>query len=170
MTQAGLKSDLDRSDLTKEKTGVFTGSYAINPVNNQKIPVWVADYVLMGYGTGAIMAVPCHDTRDFEFAKTFSLHVPCIMDPDTKDQALREEVLQGKACWTEDGRYMNSSNQETGLDINGQSKEQGIATTIQWLGEHELGQEAINYKIRDWLVQPAAILGRTFPGHPLGGW
>ena len=89
---AALKSDLDSTDLAKEKTGVFTGRYAINPVNNKKIPIWVADYVLTGYGTGAIMAVPAHDTRDFEFAEKFGLDIDCIMDPDTNDADLREKV------------------------------------------------------------------------------
>jgi leucyl-tRNA synthetase len=161
--QAGLKTELDRSDLSKEKSGVFTGSYAINPVNRQQIPIWVADYVLMGYGTGAIMAVPGHDTRDFEFATTFSLPIPCILDPDTGDQELRDRVLKGKACWTGDGRYVNSASQETGLDINGLSKEKGIASTIQWLEEHRLGNEAINYKIRDWLFSRQRYWGEPFP-------
>ncbi len=82
---AALKSDLDRTDLAKDKTGVFTGRYAINPVNNQPIPIWVADYVLMGYGTGAIMAVPAHDTRDFEFAKNLNIPVICILDPESAE-------------------------------------------------------------------------------------
>jgi leucyl-tRNA synthetase len=163
VAQAGLKSELDRSDLSREKSGVFTGSYAINPVNNFKIPIWVADYVLMGYGTGAIMAVPCHDTRDFEFATAFSLSIPCILDPDTDDQALREEVLQGKACWTGDGHYINSSSEDTGLNINGLSKEDGIANTIKWLHRHQLGEEAINYKIRDWLFSRQRYWGEPFP-------
>jgi len=161
--QAGLKSELDRSDLSKEKSGVFTGSYAINPVNKQQIPIWVADYVLMGYGTGAIMAVPCHDTRDFEFATAFSLPIPCILDPDTNDEELRTQVLQGKACWTGDGSYVNSSSMETGLDINKLAKEQGINTTIQWLEENKLGKEAINYKIRDWLFSRQRYWGEPFP-------
>ncbi|MEN8157981.1 MAG: leucine--tRNA ligase [Bacteroidota bacterium] len=161
--QAALKSDMDRSDLSREKTGVFTGSYATNPVNNNSIPIWVADYVLMGYGTGAIMAVPGHDTRDFEFANAFSLPVQCIMDPDTEDTGLRQEILNGKACWTEDGSYVNSSDAGTGLDINGLSKEKGIATTIAWLGEHRLGKEAINYKIRDWLFSRQRYWGEPFP-------
>ena len=161
--QAGLKSELDRSDLSREKTGVFTGSYAVNPVNNSRIPIWVADYVLMGYGTGAIMAVPCHDTRDFEFASTFSLPILCIMDPAVEDQALRRKVLEGKACWTEDGSYVNSSDKETGLDINGLSKEKGIARTIGWLQENNLGKEAINYKIRDWLFSRQRYWGEPFP-------
>jgi len=160
---AGLKSEIDRSDLSKEKSGVFTGSYAINPVNQQKIPIWVADYVLMGYGTGAIMAVPCHDTRDFEFATAFSLPIPCILDPQSDDQELRDQVLKGKACWTGDGAYINSSSEETGLNINGLSKEQGIANTIHWLEENKLGTEAINYKIRDWLFSRQRYWGEPFP-------
>jgi len=163
VAQAGLKSELDRADLSKEKSGVFTGSYATNPVNQQQIPIWVADYVLMGYGTGAIMAVPCHDTRDFEFATAFSLPIPCILDPDTDDPELREQVLQGKACWIGDGSYVNSASEATGLNINGLSKEQGIAATIQWLTENELGTEAINYKIRDWLFSRQRYWGEPFP-------
>ena len=142
---------------------MFTGTFAINPVNNQEIPIWVADYVLMGYGTGAIMAVPCHDTRDFEFATAFSLPIPCILDPHTEDQELRSQVLEGKACWTGDGSYVNSASQETGLDINGLSKEEGIATTIQWLEKNTLGTEAINYKIRDWLFSRQRYWGEPFP-------
>ncbi|MEN8202482.1 MAG: leucine--tRNA ligase [Bacteroidota bacterium] len=163
VAQAGLKSDLDRSDLSREKTGVFTGRYAINPVNKQRIPIWVADYVLMGYGTGAIMAVPGHDTRDFEFASAFSLPVLCIMDPETSDQELRSSVLAGEACWTEDGSYVNSSDQGTGLDINGLSKEQGISKTTRWLEERGLGKFAINYKIRDWLFSRQRYWGEPFP-------
>ena len=88
---ASLKSDLDRTDLAKDKTGVFTGRYAINPVNHKKIPIWVADYVLTGYGTGAIMAVPAHDTRDFEFAEKFNLPIICIQDPDVADPDQKKE-------------------------------------------------------------------------------
>ena len=107
---SALKSDLDRTELAKEKTGVFSGSYAINPLSGKKIPIWIADYVLMGYGTGAIMAVPAHDTRDFEFAKTFNIPVNCILDPKSADDNLRDKVLAGEACWTEDGAYINSAN------------------------------------------------------------
>jgi leucyl-tRNA synthetase len=161
--QASLKSDLDRSDLSREKTGVFTGSYAINPVNRQRIPIWVADYVLMGYGTGAIMAVPGHDTRDFEFARTFSLPIHCIMDPELEDQELRSEILAGNACWTEDGTYINSADKTTGLDINGLSKTEGINRTIGWLEERQLGKAAVNYKIRDWLFSRQRYWGEPFP-------
>jgi leucyl-tRNA synthetase len=163
VAQSGLKSELDRSDLSREKTGVFTGTYAINPVNNQQIPIWVADYVLMGYGTGAIMAVPGHDTRDFEFAQAFSLPILCIMDPVGADKELRNLVLNGTACWTEDGSYVNSAHEGTGLDINGLSKELGISTTITWLQDRELGKSAINYKIRDWLFSRQRYWGEPFP-------
>ena len=161
--QAGLKSDLDRSDLSREKTGVFTGSYAINPVNNQRIPVWVADYVLMGYGTGAIMAVPGHDTRDFEFAKAFSLPVVCIMDPALEDEEQRASILAGESCWTEDGSYIHSADPHTGLDINGLSKKAGIEQTILWLESRGLGKPAVNYKIRDWLFSRQRYWGEPFP-------
>ncbi len=160
---ASLKSDLDRTDLAREKTGVFTGRYAVNPVNGKKIPVWVADYVLLGYGTGAIMAVPAHDTRDFEFAKKFGLPVEPIMDPAGTDQETREKVLNHNACWTGDGIYINSADAETGLDINGMNKENGICTVIKWLEEKELGKEAVNYKLRDWLFSRQRYWGEPFP-------
>lgn len=158
---AALKSDLDRTDLAKEKTGVFTGRYAINPVNNEKIPIWVADYVLMGYGTGAIMAVPAHDTRDFEFAKTFNIPINCILDP--KDVENRGEILAGDACWTEDGEYINSASPETGLDINGLNKAEGIEKTVAWLEERGLGKATVNFKLRDWLFSRQRYWGEPFP-------
>ncbi len=161
--EASLKSDLDRTDLAKEKTGVFTGSYAINPVNNRKIPVWVADYVLTGYGTGAIMAVPAHDERDFEFACKYELPVECIMKPDTEDLGLAEKVLNGKECWTEDGIYINSSDNATGIDINGLKKEEGVRKTIEWLDRNDLGEAKVNYKLRDWLFSRQRYWGEPFP-------
>ena len=160
---SALKSDLDRTDLAKEKTGVFTGRFAINPVNGVKIPIWVADYVLMGYGTGAIMAVPAHDTRDFEFAQAFDLPIICIMDPKGASEELRAKVLSGEACWTEDGAYINSENKETGLNINGLSKDKGILTMISFLGEKGIGKSAINYKLRDWLFSRQRYWGEPFP-------
>jgi leucyl-tRNA synthetase len=160
---AALKSDLDRTELSKEKTGVFTGRYAINPLTGEKIPIWVADYVLMGYGTGAIMAVPAHDTRDFEFAKTFGLPVVCILDPGNAAPGLREKVLRGDACWTEDGAYINSANPGLGLDINGMSKQKGIETVINWLEKNKLGKATVNYKIRDWLFSRQRYWGEPFP-------
>ncbi len=158
-----LKSDLDRTDLAKDKTGVFTGRYAINPVNNKKIPVWVADYVLTGYGTGAIMAVPAHDTRDFEFARKFGLEILCIQDPDVNDPDQRKRILSGDECWTEDGRYINSSDDTTGIDINGLDKKTGIEKMTAWLEEKKLGRARINYKLRDWLFSRQRYWGEPFP-------
>jgi leucyl-tRNA synthetase len=160
---SSLKSDLDRTDLSREKTGVFTGRYAINPVNNKKIPVWIADYVLTGYGTGAIMAVPAHDTRDFEFAQKFNLPVVCIMDPDVKDPEQRTRILEARECWTEDGRYINSSDASTGIDINGMNKETGILHIIKWLESGNLGKAKVNYKLRDWLFSRQRYWGEPFP-------
>jgi leucyl-tRNA synthetase len=158
-----LKSDLDRTDLAKEKTGVFTGRYAINPVNNRKIPVWIADYVLTGYGTGAIMAVPAHDTRDFEFAHKFDLPIVCIQDPDVKDPEQRNRILNSEECWTEDGKYINSSDPTTGIDINGLNKDAGIAHITRWLETECLGSAKVNYKIRDWLFSRQRYWGEPFP-------
>ena len=158
-----LKSDLDRTDLAKEKTGVFTGRYAINPVNKKQIPIWVADYVLTGYGTGAIMAVPAHDTRDFEFAQKFNLPIICIQDPDVSDPEQKKRILAGTECWTEDGKYINSSDKSTGIDINGLNKEAGIAQITAWLESEKLGSSKINYKIRDWLFSRQRYWGEPFP-------
>jgi leucyl-tRNA synthetase len=163
VTAAALKSEMDRTDLTKEKTGVFTGRYAINPVNGNKIPIWAADYVLTGYGTGAIMAVPAHDTRDFEFATKFDIPVICILDPVSADEELRKQVLAGTACWTEDGAYINSSSSFTGLDINGMNKEKGIQTIIDWLVKTKKGEGKVNYKMRDWLFSRQRYWGEPFP-------
>jgi len=160
---AALKSDLDRTDLAKEKTGVFTGRYAINPVNQKRIPVWIADYVLTGYGTGAIMAVPAHDTRDFEFAQIFKLPIVCIQDPAVNDPEQRQRILNGDECWTEDGKYINSSDASTGLDINGMNKEAGIAHITGWLESKKLGVAKINYKLRDWLFSRQRYWGEPFP-------
>jgi leucyl-tRNA synthetase len=160
---AALKSDLDRTELAKDKTGVFTGRYATNPLTGKQIPIWIADYVLMGYGTGAIMAVPAHDNRDFEFAKKFNIPVVCILDPVAADPGLREKVLAGDACWTDDGAYINSDNPLLSLDINGMSKKEGIKTVIDWLGERDLGKATVNYKIRDWLFSRQRFWGEPFP-------
>ena len=163
ISAASLKSDLDRTDLAKEKTGVFTGTYAINPVNHKKIPVWVADYVLMGYGTGAIMAVPAHDERDFEFAKKFEIEITCILDPDVTDREQRERIIAGNECWSGDGRYINSTNKELNISLDGLNVEEGISTITKWLESRNLGIHRVNYKLRDWLFSRQRYWGEPFP-------
>jgi leucyl-tRNA synthetase len=152
---AATKSDLDRTDLAKEKTGVFTGAYAINPVNGQKIPVWISDYVLISYGTGAIMAVPAHDERDFEFANKFGLAIIPVVQPPDKEQA--ELVEQGKLCFIGDGKAINSG-QFDGLPTAA-FKEQ----ITDWLQQKGLGRKAVNYKLRDWLFSRQRYWGEPFP-------
>ncbi|MBT6326114.1 MAG: leucine--tRNA ligase, partial [Bdellovibrionales bacterium] len=145
--QAGKKSDLERTELAKEKTGVFTGTYAINPVNNEKIPVWIADYVLSTYGTGAIMAVPAHDQRDWEFAKEFNLPIISVLDGGNID----EEAFTG------DGTHINSGF----LDSLG--KEEAIEKMISWLEEKNVGSKTTNYKLRDWIFSRQRYWGEPFP-------
>nr|WP_321296229.1 leucine--tRNA ligase [uncultured Sphaerochaeta sp.] len=142
------KSDLERTDLAKDKSGVFSGRYAINPVNNKKIPIWIADYVLISYGTGAIMAVPAHDTRDWEFAKKFNL--PII-------EVLKSEVDVQQEAWTEDGIHVNSS------FLDGLNKDDAIAAMLAWLEEQKLGKKAINYKLRDWIFSRQRYWGEPIP-------
>jgi leucyl-tRNA synthetase len=153
--EAARKSDLDRTDLAKEKTGVFTGGYSVNPVNEQKIPIWISDYVLISYGTGAIMAVPAHDERDFEFATKFSLPIVPVVKPDDPEQA--ELVERGELCFVGDGTAINSA-QFDGLKT-AQFKEQ-ITNRLQ---DKHLGKKAINYKLRDWLFSRQRYWGEPFP-------
>ena len=146
--EAARKSDLDRTDLAKEKTGVFSGSYAINPVNGKKIPIWIADYVLISYGTGAIMAVPAHDTRDWEFAKKFNL--PII-------EVLKSEVDVQEQAWTEDGIHVNSG------FLDGLNKADAIAKMLEFLEEKKCGHKAVNYKLRDWVFSRQRYWGEPIP-------
>ena len=155
--KAASKSDRDRQEATKTKTGVFTGSYAINPVNGQPVPVWIADYVLWGYGTGAIMAVPAHDERDFEFAKQFNLPVIAVVDPGDSDEYDRREVLAGNQCCSETGVSINSANYN-GLTTS--DFKQRITVDLAAAG---LGREAVNYKLRDWLFSRQRFWGEPFP-------
>jgi leucyl-tRNA synthetase len=142
------KSDLERTDLAKDKSGVFTGSYAINPVNGKEIPVWIADYVLISYGTGAIMAVPAHDTRDWDFAHKFEL--PII-------EVLKSEVDVQTEAWTEDGTHVNSD------FLNDLNKEDAIEKMMAWLEEKNCGHKAINYKLRDWIFSRQRYWGEPIP-------
>jgi leucyl-tRNA synthetase len=153
--KAARKSDLDRTDLAKDKTGQFTGAYAINPVNDTKIPIWISDYVLISYGTGAIMAVPAHDDRDFAFATKFNLPIIQVVAPGDPSDA--ELVKQGKLCFTGDGTAINSG-QFTGLSTPEFKKK--IAA---WLETKKLGKETVNFKLRDWLFSRQRYWGEPFP-------
>ena len=147
IAETAKKSDLKRTDLAKEKTGVFTGAYAINPVNGKEIPIWIADYVLASYGTGAIMAVPAHDERDYEFAQTFDLEIlPVIEGGDTST-----------AAYTEDGAHINSD------FLNGLNKEEAIEAMNQWLEEHGVGKKEVSYRLRDWLFSRQRYWGEPIP-------
>ncbi len=141
------KSDLERTELSKEKTGVFTGAYAINPVNNKKVPIWIADYVLVSYGTGAIMAVPAHDERDYEFAKKFDLEIiPVLAGGDVSQSA-----------HIEDGEHINSG------FLDGKNKEDAIKMMIDWLEENNCGCAKVTYKLRDWLFSRQRYWGEPIP-------
>jgi leucyl-tRNA synthetase len=158
--QTASKSDLARTDLAKEKTGVWTGSYAIHPITEKQIPIWIADYVLMGYGTGAVMGVPAHDERDFEFAKQYDLKILPVVSPDAPHE-IKEEVISGNRCWTEEGTLINSSHGT--CKINGQGVEEAKKTIIAWLEQHKKGERTVNYKLRDWLFSRQRYWGEPFP-------
>jgi len=163
------ESDLFRTELNKDKTGVFTGCYAINPVTNQPIPIWISDYVLMSYGTGAIMAVPAHDERDFEFAKKFNLPIvpvkkPIVTSSDTEQVSAEQiitEVLAGNRCWPGEGDYINSENQE--ISLHGLNLAQAKEAISNWLETKDLGKKTTTYKLRDWLFSRQRYWGEPFP-------
>lgn len=141
------KSEMERTELNKDKSGVFTGAYAINPVNDKKIPIWISDYVLMTYGTGAIMAVPAHDERDYEFAKKFDLEIiPVLEGGDITKEA-----------WTQDGVHINSG------FMDGLNKEDAINAMLEWLESKNLGKKKINYKLREWIFARQRYWGEPIP-------
>ena len=150
-TDIAAKSDLERQE-NKEKTGVFLGTYATNPVSGKKVPIFIADYVLTGYGTGAIMAVPAHDTRDYEFAQAFGLPITEVVSGGNVEEE----------AWTEDGALVNSAN-DKGLDLNGLNKVEAIAKAIEWLKKDGCGREKVQYKLRDWLFARQRYWGEPFP-------
>jgi leucyl-tRNA synthetase len=150
-TKAANKSDLERTELAKDKSGVFTGSYAINPVNGQKIPIWTSDYVLISYGTGAIMAVPAHDERDYEFAKTFDLPIVEVISGGN----IEEEAFTGN------GVLVNSANDE--ISLNGMEVVESKAAITAWLEAKGVGAGKVNYKLRDWLFSRQRYWGEPFP-------
>lgn len=146
--QAARQSDIEREAVDKEKTGVFTGGYAINPVNKERIPIWIADYVLMSYGTGAIMAVPAHDERDFAFAKKYGLPIVEVIHPEGQSEAgALESAYIGPGV-------MVNSDQFNGTKVNTEKgrKNPGIGAVIDWLQEQGVGKESVNYRYRDWLI------------------
>lgn len=159
--QVSAKSDLERTDLAKEKTGVWTGAYAINPINDALIPIWIADYVLMGYGTGAVMGVPAHDPRDFAFAKQYGLDVIPVIKPDAESEEVVQQVLSGDLCWTGDGVHINSS--RGGLSINGLTCQAAKESIIDHLTLHGKGEKTITYKLRDWLFSRQRYWGEPVP-------
>lgn len=145
--QIATKSDLERTDLNKDKTGAFTGAYGVNPINGEQLPIWIADYVLSSYGTGAIMAVPAHDERDYDFAKKFELPIRPVIEGGDVTQA----------AYTGDGLHINSD------FLNGKNKADAIAETITWLEEHEKGHEQVNYRLRDWIFSRQRYWGEPIP-------
>jgi leucyl-tRNA synthetase len=166
--EVARKSDMERTELSKEKTGVWTGSYAIHPVTGKEIPIWIADFVLMGYGTGAIMAVPSGDGRDFEFAQIFSLPIIPVVSPsddaieqdDLKErsiEAFKKDVLEGKDNWIKNGTMINSD------FLNGLSIESAKEKMTQWLEKQGKGTKCISYKLRDWLFSRQRYWGEPFP-------
>ncbi|WZO97953.1 leucine--tRNA ligase [Isosphaeraceae bacterium EP7] len=174
------KSDIDRTDLSKTKTGVFTGAYAVNPASGEPVPIWIADYVLLGYGTGAIMAVPAHDQRDFEFAQAFNLpiravvlpddawidtHAPEGLDGDSTVDAWRAHYIRNPGLFPVafggEGRALNSRNPE--IDLDGRATAEAKASMANWLTEQKLGRKTVNTKLRDWLFSRQRYWGEPFP-------
>ncbi len=145
--ETSRRSDLERTDLNKDKTGVFTGAYAINPVNGEKVPIWISDYVLASYGTGAVMAVPAHDDRDYEFAKKYDLPIKRVIEGGDLD----------KAAVTEDGKHVNSS------FLDGLNNEEAKKKMVEWLTDHKAGHKKVNYKLRDWIFSRQRYWGEPIP-------
>ena len=156
--EAAKKSDLERTDLAKSKTGVFTGAYAINPLTEQKIPVWISDYILISYGTGAIMAVPAHDERDFEFAAQFNLpKIKVVADAEEWESGKRDFSEEPKACTTEDGYSVNSK------QFDGLKTEEAKTKITEHLENLGLAKRAVNYKLRDWIFSRQRYWGEPIP-------
>lgn len=170
--EASAKTDLQRTDLAKEKSGVWTGAFARNPATGKQIPIWVADYVLMSYGTGAVMGVPCSDERDFAFAEQYALPIQAVIDPDFKahpesvpeeesPQSFRLDVLAGKKCWPLTGLLINSENKE--ISLNHCEIEAAKEKIASWLEKKGEGEKTVTFKLRDWLFSRQRYWGEPFP-------
>lgn len=157
LKKTASKSDLERTDLSKEKTGVWTGHFVINPATKKEIPIWIADYVLSGYGTGAIMGVPGHDERDFEFAQKFNLPITNVIDPALEQEGMRLAFLSGKKCWTGNGRMVGSG------FLDGLSTSEAVEKASQWVEREKIGVRTTTYKLRDWLFSRQRYWGEPFP-------
>lgn len=169
---SAAETEAERTDITKKKTGIFTGSYATNPVNGKEIPIWISDYVVLGYGTGAIMSVPAHDERDFEFAQIFKLPIFPVyepevdlnsgLNPERSDlQTVKQEVLEGKRCWPGPGKSIQSANDE--ISLNGLKVEEAQKRIVKWLEQKGIGKAMVTYKLRDWLFSRQRYWGEPFP-------
>ncbi|MBR2706217.1 MAG: leucine--tRNA ligase [Mogibacterium sp.] len=151
--KARRMTDIERTSTTNEKTGVFTGRYAVNPVNGKDIPIWISDYVLMGYGTGAIMAVPAHDQRDFDFAKAFGLEIIPVVDPE--DPSI--DLYDLKEAFVAEGKMINSG------QFDGLNNREAIPKMIEWLNEKGIGDKTVNFRLRDWLISRQRYWGTPIP-------
>ncbi|MDP2776204.1 MAG: leucine--tRNA ligase, partial [Anaerolineales bacterium] len=160
--QAARQTDIQRGAVDKEKTGVFTGAYAINPVNQERIPIWIADYVMMSYGTGAIMAVPAHDERDFAFAKKYELPIVPVIQPERSPEAKGETM---EAAYVGPGVMVNSGEFFNGTPVNTEKgrKNPAISAVIDWLEPQGIGKESVNYRYRDWLISRQRYWGAPIP-------